>query len=176
MRKGARWTKIKKQLKTFICTKLKDRVDFIIAVYRKAHDQTGRICITVDGKEVFSMCTITAEIEDYKTYRKLRDEFNESKENRDIWEISQQEINTRGIFGEYEFYKMLEEYFDSDVSHCLNSTNILLNIFGLLDRRIGKRSLKKFSEVVKDKNEIVQYFFNLRCNVEEMNFNNDSGN
>jgi len=174
MRRGTRWTKIKKQLRTFMCTKLKDRVDFIIAVYRKAHDQTGRICITVDGKEVFSMCTITAEIEDYKAYRKSRDEFNECKENRDIWEISQQEINTRGIFGEYEFYKMLEEYFNNEVAHCLNSTNILLNIFGLLDRRIGKRSLKKFSEVVKDKHEIVQYFFSLRCNVEEMNFNNDS--
>ncbi|QZY57317.1 SF0329 family protein [Crassaminicella profunda] len=173
MKKGTRWTKIKKQVESFICEKLKNRVDFIVAVYRKAHDQTGRIYITVDKKEVFSMCTITAEMEDYKTYRKLRDEFNEYKESRELWELSQKELNKRGIFGEYEFYKSLEVYFNSHVKDCLYATDVLLNIFALLDRRVGKRSLKKFSESIKDKHEIVRYFFDLRCSVEELNFNDN---
>jgi hypothetical protein len=87
MKKGTRWTKLKKQLESFICEKLKDRVDFIVAIYRQAHDQTGRIYITVDKKEVFSMCTITAEMEDYRRYKKLREEYGEEKESREIWEL-----------------------------------------------------------------------------------------
>lgn len=42
-----------------------------------------------------------------------------------ILEVPQQEIKARGIFGEYEFYKILEEYFNNKVTHSLNSTNIL---------------------------------------------------
>ena len=52
-----KWSKAKKQLKSFICESLKDRIDFHIINYRKAHDQLGRAVITVDKKEVLNMCT-----------------------------------------------------------------------------------------------------------------------
>ena len=57
-----KWSKAKKQLKSFICESLKDRIDFHIINYRKAHDQLGRAVITVDKKEVLNMCTITSDI------------------------------------------------------------------------------------------------------------------
>ena len=45
-----KWSKAKKQLKGFICESLKDRIDFHIINYRKAHDQLGRAVITIDKK------------------------------------------------------------------------------------------------------------------------------
>lgn len=56
-----KWSKVKKHLQSFICPSLINRVDFLIINYRKVHDNLGRAVITVDKKEVWNMCTITAE-------------------------------------------------------------------------------------------------------------------
>ncbi|UPM52843.1 hypothetical protein MY490_13495 [Gottfriedia acidiceleris] len=60
-------SKVKKKLEGFICDSLKNRVQFTVTNYRKAHDQLGRAFITVDKKEVLNMCTITSDIAIYKT-------------------------------------------------------------------------------------------------------------
>lgn len=54
-----KWSKAKKQLKSLMCDSLRLRVDFHVINYRKAHDQLGRVVITVDKEEKLSMCTIT---------------------------------------------------------------------------------------------------------------------
>lgn len=51
------WSKTKKRLESYICNSLKDRVDFFCSNYR-IHDGIGRTYITVDGNEVYNMCTL----------------------------------------------------------------------------------------------------------------------
>ena len=51
------WSKTQKQLEGFLCNSLKNRVSFSCSNYRM-HDGIGRTYITVDGKEVYNMCTL----------------------------------------------------------------------------------------------------------------------
>lgn len=51
------WSKTKKQLNELLCNSLKDRVDVFCSNYRM-HDGIGRTYITVDGNEVYNMCTL----------------------------------------------------------------------------------------------------------------------
>lgn len=46
------WSGLRKELEQdFLCNALKGRVQYFITHYRDAHDDYGRICIRVDGKE-----------------------------------------------------------------------------------------------------------------------------
>ena len=48
------------------------------------------------------------------------------------------------------------------IDDCLKSNEILLNIFALVDRRVGKRRLMNLEEQMSLKHPIVQYFYKLR--------------
>lgn len=132
------WSKTKKRLEGYICNSLKDRVDFFCSNYR-IHDGIGRTYITVDGKEVYNMCTLK------------RDYYREPKD---------------GFYSQVEFMEAVNEYLNSSIEELLKSDNVLIKILVLLDRRIGKRTLKNMNEVMAKEDNMVQYFYKLRCDAE----------
>lgn len=132
------WSKTKKRLESYICNSLKDRVDFFCSNYR-IHDGIGRTYITVDGKEVYNMCTLK------------RDYYREPKD---------------GFYSQVEFVEAVNEYLNSSIEELLKSDNVLIKILVLLDRRIGKRTLKNMNEVMAKEDNMVQYFYKLRCDAE----------
>ncbi|MED4019014.1 hypothetical protein [Sutcliffiella cohnii] len=163
-----KWSKAKKLLMSFICDSLRSRVDFKVINYRKAHDQLGRAVITVDKVEVLNMCTITAEREEYYRERDIRIQLNDftydSVSNvREIQDRAHEQLRLEGIYGQYDFFTALETYFNSPIEDSLKSNDILLKILCLLDRRVGKRTLRKMKESIKEENTLVQYFYKLRC-------------
>lgn len=167
-----KWSKAKKQLNCLICDSLKDRVDFHIINYRKAHDQLGRAVITVDKKEVLNMCTLTSNIASNRKEWDIRrnQDFEYDVYNRDQnYEIGEQAhnlIKAEGVFAQYDFFDSLEEYFSSSIEKSLHSTDMVIKIFTLLDRRIGKRTLQKLNESINSESDIIKYFFKLRCDAE----------
>ncbi|MBY0099393.1 SF0329 family protein [Mesobacillus maritimus] len=166
-----KWSKAKKQLKSYICESLRMRVDFHIINYRKAHDQLGRAVITVDKVEKVSMCTITAERAEYARETKIRVEndhfnFDDITMNRDIQDQAHEQLKTEGIYAQYDFFTALEIYFNSSIEELLQSTDHLIKILTLLDRRVGKRTLLKMKETMILEPKIVQDFYQLRCDAE----------
>lgn len=132
------WSKTKKQLESFLCNSLKDRVEFFCSNYR-IHDGIGRTYITVDGNEVYNMCTLK------------RDYYSLPKEC---------------VYSQVEFLEAVNEYMNSPIEDLLKSDNTLIKILVLVDKRIGKRTLENLKDTVADDEEIVQYFYKLRCKAE----------
>ncbi|MFF2878754.1 hypothetical protein ACFVR2_20785 [Gottfriedia sp. NPDC057991] len=171
-----KWSKSKKRLMSLLCEPLRSRVDFQVINYRKAHDQLGRAVIIVDKVEVLSMCTILAERAEYKREHEIRNESNKFNnidvtENRTIQDQAHSIIKKEGIYGQYDFFFALEEYLNSPIEVLLKSSDILIKILCLLDRRIGKRTLLKIEETIINEHRLIQYFYNLRCSVEGIKFN-----
>lgn len=168
-----KWSKAKRHLKSFICESLRSRVDFQVINYRKAHDQLGRAVITVDKVEKLSMCTITAEREEYYRERDIRMNLNDFDyddvaKNRFIQDQAHTQLKKEGIFAQYDFFSALEEYFNSSIEKSLKSTDILIKILCLLDRRVGKRTLRNMEVSILEEHEVVQYFYRLRCQSENI--------
>lgn len=168
-----KWSKAKKHLKSFICDSLQSRVDFQVINYRRAHDQLGRAVITVDKIEKLSMCTITAEREEYRrTWDKrieMRDfDFDDVEKNRSLQDQAHKQLKKEGIYGQYDFFNALEKYFNAPIKDSLKSTDILIKILCLLDRRVGKRTLHKMKDAILHEHRLVQDFYNLRCEAENM--------
>jgi hypothetical protein len=168
--RNQQWSKVKKKLDSFKCDSLKDRVQFTVTNYRRAHDQLGRAFITVDKKEVFNMCTITSEMalnrREYEIKREKQIPYDDWSQNRIIWEEAHDWVLEEGIFAQYDFFDAAEEYFQQPIEVSLKSSNMLIKIFALIDRRVGKRTLVKIKESILSENEIVQSFYKLRCKAE----------
>lgn len=168
-----KWSKAKKRLKGFICEPLRSTVDFQVINYRKAHDGLGRAVITVDKVEKLSMCTITAEREEYYRERDIRMNLNDFdyddvEKNRFIQDQAHTQLKKEGIFAQYDFFSALEEYFNSPIEESLRSSDILIKILCLLDRRVGKRTLRNMEEYILGEHELVRYFYKLRCQSENL--------
>ncbi|SEN97751.1 hypothetical protein SAMN04487786_0667 [Paenisporosarcina quisquiliarum] len=171
-----KWSKVKKHLKSFTCDSLKDRIDFHIINYRKAHDQLGRALITVDKKEILSMCTITAERTmhikewDIREKQNIKYEIDNRKLNLEVGLQAHEIIKAEGILAQYDFFDALEEFFNSPIEVSLRSDDIVIKILALIDRRVGKRTLQKLKGPIKNEHESIKFFFKLRCGVEGISF------
>jgi len=132
------WSKTKKHLESFICNSLRERVEIHCSNYR-IHDGIGRTYITVDGKEVYNMCTL----------------------KRDYYRTP-----VEGTYSQVEFVETVHRYFNTSIEDCMNTHNPLVKILIILDRRIGKRTLLNMKESIENEEEIVQFFYKLRCEAE----------
>lgn len=168
-----KWSKAKKQLKNFLCEPLYKRVDFHVINYRNAHDGLGRVVITVDKEEIVSMCTITAQREEFYCAKNIRAEQNnyhwdDIDQNRAIQNEAHNVLKKNGVYAQYDFFDILEQYFEKPIEQLLESTDSLMKILCLLDRRVGKRKLLKMEQEITKSGEWVQYFYQLRCEVENI--------
>lgn len=132
------WSKTKKRLENLLCDSLKDRVDFHCSNYR-IHDGMGRTYITVDGDETYNMCTLK------------RDYYRQPRE---------------GAYSQVEFGEAVNAYLNSPIERLIESEDALIRILVILDRRIGKRTLENMQNQIITAEDIVRYFYDLRCRAE----------
>ena len=139
-RHGMSWSAMRKILeRENICDSLKGRVQYFQTRYTEAHDHRGRIAIRVDGNEIFKAC-----------YFEQGDGF---KTNGQVWVDS-------------SFYGAFYEYHNSSIENSLESSDPLVRLFAIMDRRIGKRRLDKIQQEVVKQPEWLQIFFKLRLEAE----------
>lgn len=73
-----------------------------------------------------------------------------------------------GCFDQRCFYSAFEEFDNQSIEESLKSDNLLVRIFAILDRRIGKRRLLKISEEIENEPEIFQFFYKVRVEAEHL--------
>lgn len=167
-----KWSKAKMHLKCFLSPSLKNRVDYQIINYRKVHDRLGRAVITVDKKEIWNMCTITAEIahvrKECEIIRSSAEMYEMDSHNKTKarWNLAHEQIKGEGLFAQYDFFDALQQYFSTPINVSLQSSNMLIKILGLMDRRVGKRTLIRLYDSFHTESELVQFFYKLRCEAE----------
>ena len=176
------WSKVQKKLKSFLADDLGKRITYQVTNYRGAHDNVGRAVLLVDKKEVLNMCTIISERElnleeqairnqlglniefgDSLTEQELVSYFEQvSQQLRDFQKEAHQLIKSKGIYSQTDFFEAVERYFDQPIKDSLYSEELLIRIFAILDRRVGKRTLKNLKTGIEQEHELLQFFYNLR--------------
>lgn len=161
------WSKQKQILKNNLCESLRDRIDFNIIKYRKSHDSLGRAVITLDKKEICSMATIVFEREHFNVvgFRLDNESFDDYiKRDLEGYKI----VKENGYFSEFDFYESINIYLNISIEDAIKSDNILVRVLSMLDKRLGKRRLKKLYEDIEKENDLVKKFYNLRLEAENM--------
>lgn len=183
------WSKMKQQLESFLCPELIGRVEYCFTSYRYLPDKIGQCYITVDKKEVFNMNDKTSIILWYQTEQEIKNDLDikisvsaediegarrssggmipEGRleviaKNRKISVCAKEIMSAQAILSKSNFYAAANNFLSGSIEDCLESKDILTNIFALVDRRVGKKRLLNMKEKMKTKHPIVQYFYELR--------------
>ncbi len=71
-----------------------------------------------------------------------------------------------GIFDQRSFYAAFAEFDNQSIEMSLNSENLIVRIFALLDRRLGKRRLLLMQETIEKEPDTFQEFYAIRMKAE----------
>lgn len=144
-----RWSGIKAKLENdYLADSLRGHIRYFATTYRESHDREGRAAILFDGKEILRGAY-------YNRYAPLW-------EYKDIDGTALRE----GVFDQRTFYEAFGEYDNQSIETSLQSENLLVRIFALLDRRVGKRRLLAMKETIADEPEPFRLFYDLRAKAE----------
>ena len=71
-----------------------------------------------------------------------------------------------GVFDQRCFYRAFERFDNQSIEKSLISDDLIVRIFAILDRRVGKRRLLQIQKTIKDEPETFQEFFAIRAKAE----------
>lgn len=183
------WSKTKQQLESFLCPALIGCVEYRASSYRYSPDKSGHCYITVNKQEIFRMNDKNNCITWYQNEQEIKanpdlylpineDDIalicKESKgtipeerlkiiaKNRKLSTYAKKVMNAQMTLSKSDFYKTASTFLTSSVDQSLQSDDILLNVFAICDRRVGKKRLQNMHDEMLMKHPAVQYFYRLR--------------
>ena len=157
------WSKMRSKLENdYLAESLKGRIQYFVTRYRDTHDQEGRASIKFDGEEILkgSYCEMWS-----------KESFLKDNEKYRLWSANPKMDEVALKYGQFDqrcFYRAFEEFDNQAIEKSLESENLLVRIFAILDRRLGKRRLEKIKENVLNEPEMFQIFCKIRLDAENL--------
>ncbi|RDK87284.1 SF0329 family protein [Marinirhabdus gelatinilytica] len=163
-----KWNKLRKRIEDNFAESLNSKVKIYFTKYTSdydAGDMANRAWITVDGKEVVNFSTLEA-------FNITGCVYNATTPT-DIWKIDKSELKrengkliAKGEFSAFDFTECCFEFLNMSIDDAFNHESAILNFLAVLDKRFGKRRLKKTDS--EDFHPLAEYFFNLRLVAENI--------
>lgn len=136
------WGYLNKQLADLLCDELKERVSYFLTRYHKVHNSYGRAAICLDQKE--QVCFSWIEM-----YHQESD-LHKVWEETGIWDNNDLQLKKKwdenATYYDMDFLSAATSFLQMPIKEALNSDNYIVRVFAILDRRIGKRTLRKIKE------------------------------
>lgn len=156
------WSGLQKQLTDFLCGDLKNRITYFLTRYHEVHDSYGRAAIRLDKREMvcFSWIEMYYQEEDLHAIWKETGVWDDS--NPDL----KRKWDAQGTYYEMDFLSAATAFLQMPIDDALVSENYIVRIFAILDRRVGRRTLRKIKEEGDYQNlpDWVRQFYELRLN------------
>lgn len=158
-----RWSAIRAKLENeHLAESLKGHITYFVTTYKKCPDREGRAAILLDGREIISGGY-------YKQWSEAenlpRDEKYDDRMHREFPYMDDTAVKF-GLFDQRCFYDAFDEFDNQCIEKSLESDDILVRIFAVLDRRVGKRRLEKMGEDIDTMDESFRVFYRIRMDAE----------
>lgn len=159
----ATWSGMRHKLENdYLSESLKGHIRYFATSYSKCPDHEGRAAIMLDGKEIISGGY-------YNNWAKAhlfpKDEKYEERMSREMPFIDDTAVQL-GVFDQRCFYEAFNIFDNQSINESLKSDNMLVRIFAILDRRVGKRKLLAMKEAIEQEGQSFREFFAIRANAE----------
>lgn len=159
----ATWSGMRKKLeREYLAESLRGHIQYYATSYRKSPDHEGRAAIRYDGKEIIKGCYWNNWMKAGLFPRDEKWERRMAVENAYMDDVALK----LGVFDQRCFYQAFEEFEHQSIEESLVSDNLIIRIFAILDRRIGKRRLLLMQETINDEPETFREFFAIRAKAE----------
>ena len=157
------WSGLNKRLEGRLCESLKGRITYFLTRYHSVHNAYGRAAIRLDGSELVRFSWV-------ERYEQENVFCWSYPQNEADWEKLRAEWNESGKLHDEDFIEAALTELDSPVSEALESPEYLVRIFAVLDKRTGKRTLRRLLEGGEylELPQWVRQFYELRFEAEGM--------
>ena len=176
----ATWSGLRKELEQDrLCPALRGRVQYFATHYHGAPDDYGRVCVRVDGKEYAHGNPYAYYGRGYCDLERVLKAAHQvpgrvwtgketlyEAENAALEAQIQEQALADGAFSMTDFQRALEAYRQTPIQACLESSNPLVRMFAVLDRRVGKRTLMRLRGSVAQQPDWLAFFYRLRLEAE----------
>jgi len=157
------WSGIRKRMESeYLAESLKGDISYFATSYSRSPDHEGRAAIRYKGKEIIKGCY-------YHNWTKAesfpKDEKYERRMSEEFAFMDDTAIKL-GVFDQTCFYRAFDEFDNQSIEKSLYSENMLVRIFAVLDRRVGKRKLISMKESIENEPDSIKEFFAIRMNAE----------
>ena len=157
------WSGIRKRMESdYLAESLKGHISYFATSYSRSPDHVGRAAIRYNGKEIIKGCY-------YHNWTKAasfpKDEKYERRMSEEFAFMDDTAIKL-GVFDQRCFYEAFDEFDNQSIEKSLYSDNLLVRIFAVLDRRVGKRRLLTLKENIENEPDTFKEFFAIRMNAE----------
>lgn len=157
------WSGIRKRMESeYLAESLKGHISYFATSYSRSPDHEGRAAIRYNGKEIIKGCY-------YHNWTKAasfpKDEKYERRMSEEFAFMDDTAIKL-GVFDQTCFYKAFDEFDNQSIEKSLYSDNLLVRLFAVLDRRVGKRRLLTLKRTIENEPDTFKEFFAIRMNAE----------
>jgi hypothetical protein len=183
------WSKLKQQLEGFLSPALQGRVEYRAPGYRYLPDKSGICYISVDKKNVLNMGDRTNTIRWYQTELEIKndpdihipvshddieavrqaakgpvpeDRLIVMARSRKSTELAKELMSAQAALAKSNFIVAANKFLTTPIEESLESSDMVLNILALVDRRVGKKRILGMAEKMELKHPVVQYFYEMR--------------
>jgi hypothetical protein len=163
------WSKIKKNVELKFSEKLNKKIQLYITSYGADYDVSdlfNRGWITVNGKEVVNFSTADSFYLNGYVYHSATPTNCVVSEEIDFNKRHPNLLSEKGEFSKFDLSNCCYAYLDLNIDEALTHKSPIINMFAVLDKRLGKRRLIKLNE--KEHHPLVRYFLNLRLESENI--------
>lgn len=154
------WSKMRHKLENeYLADSLRGHIRYFATSYNKCPDHYGRAAILLDGQEILNGSYLRRWSNADLLPNELRTRYH--------GQIMDNAAVEYGDFCQRCFYSAFNEFDNQSIEKSLESENMLIRIFAVLDRRVGKRKLEKIKLTIEDEPEMFRKFYNIRMQFEE---------
>ena len=134
----ATWSGIRHKLETeYLAISLRGHIQYFVTTYSKSPDHEGRAAIRYNGKEIIKGNYWNQYV---KAHLFPKDDTYERRMHEGFPFIDNTALEL-GVFDQRCFYQAFDEFENQNIDKSLVSDNLIVRIFAVLDRRVGKRRL-----------------------------------
>lgn len=153
----ATWSGIRKKLEQeYLAESLRGRIQYFVTAYRESHDgDKGRAAILLDGKQILEGNTFQFYYHPSEWWSYGKTEPPATQQSLDFGQLDQ-----------WMFYRAFDEFDNQSIEKSLDSENLLVRVFAILDRRVGKRRLLAMKDTIQSEPEWFKVFYFIRAEAE----------
>lgn len=160
---GLSWSAMRKVLEhENICDSLKGRVQYFATRYRESHDQEGRVAVRLDGNEIFRSNFYDGDMKRHEAWNEINASKGRQTDYAESGEQAELEALNKGGFDQFAFYNAFHSYQNSSIEDSLQSSDPVVRLFAILDKRVGKRRLQKVTSEIERQPKWLRPFYRLR--------------
>lgn len=162
------WSGIRAKLEQeHLAPALRGKIQYFVTTYSKCPDHEGRAAVRMEGIEILKSSYYEYCLTEWNARREI-DKNNIDLALQERYKKAQQKALDAGDFDQRDFYNAFQEFDNQSIEKSLASSNPIVRMFALLDKRVGKRKLIALNSTMKCELAWLYMFYRLRCDAEKI--------